>query len=299
MNADSAPLPPGALSAHLESMRRQGRAESTIVKRRRHLAAMAAAIPVPLLEAAHADLAAWRAGLQVTGNTAVQYAAHARSFYAWAVKEGLIEQNPCDGLELPPMVRGLPRPCDEETLMEALDTAPPRVRPWLVLAGWAGLRAKEIALLRRERVLDTADPPVLLVASDATKGNRERIVPLSPFVVAELRTAGLPRGGWVFPRADGQPGPNKPWVVSHTANAHLRSCGTGVTLHQLRHRFGTQAYRACHDLRTVQELLGHADPATTAGYAAYDRGAAVEVVGKIPAPQRLVPVRRIKGARSA
>ena len=145
-------------------------------------------------------------------------------------------------------------------------------------------------VLRRERVLDTADPPVLLVAADATKGHRERIVPLSDFVVAELRTAGLPRGGWVFPRYDGGAGPNAPWVISHTANDHLRACGAQVTLHQLRHRFGTQAYRACHDLRTVQELLGHADPATTAGYAAYDRGAAAEVVGKIPAPRRMAPV---------
>jgi integrase len=40
------------------------------------------------------------------------------------------------------------------------------------------------------------------------------------------------------------------------------------TLHTLRHRFGTAAYRGSHDLRAVQELLGHSSPATTQIYVA-------------------------------
>jgi integrase len=171
--------------------------------------------------------------------------------------------------------------------MAAVASAPPRVRPWLVLAGWAGLRAKEIALLRRETVLDTATPPVILVAADATKGHRERIVPASPFVLAELRTAGLPRAGWVFPRRDGRPGPLAPWTVSHLANRHLRESGTAATLHQCRHRFATVLYQQTHDLRLVQELLGHVSPETTALYSAYDRAGAADAVNKLPAPQRL------------
>jgi hypothetical protein len=37
----------------------------------------------------------------------------------------------------------------------------------------------------------------------------------------------------------------------------------------LRHWFGTEIYDSCHDIRVTQELLGHSNPATTAGYIAY------------------------------
>jgi len=73
-------------------------------------------------------------------------------------------------------------------------------------------------------------------------------------------------------------------VISHVANRHLAECGAGCTLHQLRHRFGSVLYQQTRDLRMVQELLGHADPATTAGYAAWDRAAAAGAVAALPAP---------------
>src|SRR5215831_7647263 len=155
-------LPGEILRAHLESMRQRGRSPRTIEERRLALQRMAAALPVPLLEAAPADLAGWRAGLRVSGNSAAIYVSQAREFYRWAIAAGLHPgPNPAAGLDVPKMIRGLPRPAGEADLLRAVATAPRRVRPWLVLAGWAGLRAKEIALLRRERVLDAANPPVL------------------------------------------------------------------------------------------------------------------------------------------
>ena len=51
-----------------------------------------------------------------------------------------------------------------------------------------------------------------------------------------------------------------------------------MTLHQCRHRFATDAYRASHDLRLVQELLGHQSPSTTAGYTGYVLTDALSVV---------------------
>jgi len=280
-----------AVTAHLAWLAWSGHAPSTIEARSRALRRLAAALPVPLLDATPQHLAAWRAGLTVTPNTVVCYASHAREFYAWAIRSRLLSSSPMDGLPVPRLTRGLPRPISEQDLTGALASAPPRVRPWLVLAGWAGLRAKEIALLRRERVLDTATPPVLLVAADATKGHRERIIPMSGFVLAELRAAGLPRSGWVFPRRDGGRGPNAPHTISHLACEHLHACGTTATLHSLRHRFGTVLYRESgHDLRLVQEMMGHASPDTTAGYAAFDRVSAVSAVESLPAPRRLAPV---------
>lgn len=67
-------------------------------------------------------------------------------------------------------------------------------------------------------------------------------------------------------RLDGQPGSCLPHTISQRANAHLRPWG--ITLHQLRHRYITAAYRARRDLRAAQHLAGHASPTTTAGYAA-------------------------------
>jgi integrase len=203
------------------------------------------------------------------------------------VKEGLIAENPADALPVPRLARRVPRPVSEQDLMEALAAAPRRIRCWLVLAAWCGLRTKEVALLRVENILVTASPPVLIVAADATKGRTERVVPLSAFVLAELAAARLPASGYAFRRMDGRPGPNEPWRVSQLANKHLHECGVQSTLHALRHRFGTETYRASRDLRAVQELLGHASPSTTAAYAAYDRPLARAAVDALPVPERL------------
>lgn len=241
-----------------------------------------------LLDATPADLAAWRASLAVGDRAVVAYAGHVREFYRWCVAEGLITSNPAAGLPLPRLGRSLPRPIGEENLMDALATAPRRIRLMIVLAAWCGLRAREIALLRRECILETLTPPVLLVEAAAVKGGRaERVVPLSPFLLEEIALAGLPASGWVFRRMDGRPGPNAPWRVSQLCNRHLHRCGITDTLHSLRHRYGTQMYRSSRDLRMVQELLGHSDPATTAGYAAWDRAGAAEAANALPSPARL------------
>lgn len=268
---------------HLEWLRQRGVSPGTIEARRRALTRVRAALP-SLLDATAEDLAVWRGGLQLAPHTIRCYVSHVHQFYAWALDQGFLESNPAAGLPVPKRPRLLPRPIDEEALAAALVRAPPTIRPWLVLAGWAGLRAQEIARLRRENIMEQPPRPVLCVSSDAAKGSNERIVPLSAFVLGELAPL-LPARGWVFRRADGKPGPNEPWTVSHYANRHLHDCGTAATLHQLRHRFATQAYHASgRDLRAVQELLGHRDPATTAGYAAYDQAAAAAAVEAIPAP---------------
>ena len=283
---------PDPVVLHLHHLELLGRAPETIACRRRALVRMHVQLGVPLLEASREDLAAWRADLAVGPGTAAAYVSHAIQFYGWAAREGLVDENRAAGLPVPKLGRRLPRPIGEADLFAAVAGAPPRVRPWLVLAAWCGLRAKEIALLRRENVRETSQPPVLLIAHDATKGTRERIVPLSAFAREALLEHGLPRAGWVFRRYDGLPGPNRPWRVSQAANNYLRSCGIAETLHQLRHRFGTQAYAGSLDLRLVQELLGHRRPETTAGYAAWNQAAAAAVVENLPAPGRLRAIPR-------
>jgi integrase/recombinase XerC len=267
---------------HLDHLRLLGRAESTIYARRRALARTAAGLQVPLTEATAADLMAWRRGLRVAPETIAQYVSHVQEFFAFLLSAGRVAINPAAGIPVPEIGRRLPRPISEPDLMRAMADPPPRIRPWLVLAGWTGLRAKEIALLRREHVLDGVRPPVLLVAAGATKGRRERIVPISAFVIRELPITS--RSGYLFRRGDGGGGPNTPQIVSQLAAAYLHDLGLADTLHHLRHRFGTMLYRQTRDLRLVQELLGHANPATTAGYAAYDQVSAVAAVAALPVP---------------
>jgi len=269
--------------AHLHHLAMRGLSPVTIGHRQRVLGRLQVSIGMPVADATAADLAAWRASLTVSSGTIAGYVSHVRMFYAWALAGGHIAEDPAAGLPVPRTPQRIPRPISEAGLMEALDCAPRRIRPWLVLAGWAGLRAKEIALLRGENILLHSEPPVLLIASDATKGRRERTVPLCAFAVAELARAGLPVRGLVFRRADGQPMP--PNLVSKLSNQHLHDCGIPATLHQLRHRFGTMTYHVSHDLRSVQEMLGHASPATTAGYAQYDRTEAAAAVNGLPVPQ--------------
>ena len=273
-----------AISRHLEYLRLLGRSEITIYTRSRTLARVGAALrPARLVTATVPQLYDWRARLEVCDSSVLRYVTDVAEFYGWLVETGQRADNPAAVLPVPRDARRLPRPISTDELAYAVAAAPARIRPWLVLAAWCGLRAKEIALLRRENVLDTADPPVLIVALETTKGGRrEHVVPLHPFPLAELRAMPMPRSGWMFPRRDGRAGPVQPNRVSHLTGDCLHGLGVGASLHQLRHWFGTETYRGCKDLRVVQELMGHASPHTTAGYAAISRAGTEAAVNALP-----------------
>jgi integrase len=273
-------------ASHLRHMRLAGLApDTTIYQRRRALARLAATLPVPLIDATADQLYEWRASLAVCDSSARSYTGDVRQFYAWLQAAGHRDDNPAVNLPVPPKPARLPRPIAETDLARALDAAAPRIRLWLILAAWCGLRAKEIALLRVEciRLSDTC--PYILVADTATKGRTEHVVPLAPFVIGELRAERLPASGWAFRRYDGQAGPNRPWLVSKLANEHLRSCGLADTLHSLRHRFGTIAYSVDHDLAAVQEMMGHRQITSTRGYAKVAPTRTAAIVSAMPAPQ--------------
>lgn len=287
----------GILARHLAWMEARGRRPNTVYTRGHVIRRLGAAIaPVPVLEATEADIEAWRAGIASrTPKSVLAYCSNIREFYAWSLSEGLRADNPAARLVLPRKPVYLPRPISEDDLMLALDTAPPRVRIWLILAAWAGLRAIEVALLRRESIRESADPPVLIIEPEATKGGRHaRVIPLSPFVVAELAAYGLPASGWAFPRRDGGLGPNEAGIVSKLGSRALHKAGLDDTFHSLRHRFGTQCWRVSHDLLVVQHLLGHLDPRTTGTYILLDDKAAAAAVNAIPTPRRPRKLRVIR-----
>ena len=93
---------------------------------------------------------------------------------------------------------GTPRPADTGDIRRVLESADPMERCWLLLAGLQGLRCKEIAGLRREDVIDAKGLLRIL-----GKGDRERVLPLHPDVLAGLRALPMPRTGYIFVRPRG------------------------------------------------------------------------------------------------
>lgn len=235
----------------------------------------------PLLTLTEADLDSWQGTLGLlAAESQRSYKVQVRGYYAWACDEAhLIETNPAKVLIIPRVPRGLPRPISEHDLEIALREAPPMLRVWFELAAYDGLRAKEIAALTRADVLDTAEPPSLILHG---KGGKWRLVPMAPTVLRSLIEFGMPARGPIF-TINGLPIP--PRRVSKLSNDFLHRIGMPVTLHQLRHRFGSQCLRANGgNLREVQELMGHASPATTAIYTLIDPSAAAPTVAAIDRP---------------
>ncbi len=131
---------------------------------------------------------------------------------------------------------------------------------------------------------DLDDPPHLVVLG---KGNKERVLPLQPRVLAELQAYGLPRRGPVFTMFDNRGRrtnrPITPARGSAACGIYLAGAGTGATLHSLRHFFATALYQTSQDLRLVQEALGHSSPNVTAIYAAFDTSKTAGAMAQVAA----------------
>lgn len=259
---------------HLTWCQHRNLRPATVYQRSRALIRLQRALRCCPLTASAEQLEAWYAGLSMMPEGRATELRHVRQFYRWAQRFGLRADDPTVRLDAPRLSRRLPRPIRDDDLDAALGVASERVRPMLMFAAYAGLRAGEIARLRRDAVRDDLDPAVLIVEDG--KGGRQRIIPLHPELVGLL--VELPARGWLFGREDGVAGPIAPHRVSQLCNRALRDAGTSSTLHTLRHRFATKIYASTLDLRTTQELLGHASPVTTAQYAAWSPASGVEAV---------------------
>jgi site-specific recombinase XerD len=271
------------MEEHLRHMRRRNLRPSTIRQRRYVLQRLTAHIAPLRLD--QVDLDALRAYIDeralVLGDVSrATEISHLSAFYRWCTLEGVVGVNPMLRLERPRVPLGRPRPIPDAALTVALEQAPAhRIRPWLYLAAYAGLRACDIAGLETENVGLHAEPAIMWLV---TKGGGMRSVAISVFLHDVLTESGLPADGWLFPRLDGNPGHVPAVVVSQVCNRYLHELGIAHTLHSLRHWFGTQVYRATHDIRLTQELLGHRNLATVMGYTAVDPTDAVRAVNLLP-----------------
>lgn len=257
---------PGLTGAYLTFMKLRRDSDDTIRTRRYLLARTQRTLPVPLAEAEHEHLFAWlalRAGTIADSSLRAELSG-LRAFYRWLVLEEHRPRDPTVRLPLPRAPRRAPRPMPEELLALALEQAPDaRMRAIIALAAMGGLRACEIARLDWSEIDDGRHPRLFVLG----KGGHEGVVPVSGELIGILHA--LPhRRGPVVRRVDGGAGHYLPHNISHRANKYLHRLGITHTLHSLRHRAGTIAYRATRDPFAVKDFLRHASTQTSAGYAA-------------------------------
>jgi integrase/recombinase XerC len=201
------------------------------------------------------------------------YIAAIAGFHRWLVEDDARADDPTIKLVRPKVRQRQPRPIADDDLKTALAQASPRMRLWLCLAAFAGLRCFEIAGLAMGDI--EMDPPTLRLRE--TKGGKPRSIPIAPVVLVALEAVELPTSGPAFPGPSGRPLTAK--YVSAEINTYLRSRGIKATAHQLRHSFATEIYAGTRDLMLVRELLGHSDISTTSLYIALvPSPAAVEAV---------------------
>ena len=206
------------------------------------------------------------------------YISDLHEFYAWAIDEEIADLDPTAKIARPRMPRRIPRPVTDDVLEAALGGADVEMQAMIALAGYAGLRCKEIAGLDRRDVLDRNNKPPLIVVTDG-KGGHQRVLPLHERARAALNRVGTAKGGPVFRRPDGQG--YTPGEVSKKINRYLESLGLEATAHQFRHWFGTRSHAKGKDLRLVQQLMGHASITTTAGYVGWSNQEASNVIDQM------------------
>lgn len=205
-----------------------------------------------------------------------------RTFYAWLAEEGAIKTNPAEAIARPRSERKLPESLSENqtaALIGAFDGDSPtdiRNRAMLEMLYATGLRASELVSL----TLDDVSLNEAFVRCRG-KGDKERVVPLGARTVemlaeyisgARASLAGEIDGGIMFPSKKGGAVSRKSlWAI--VVKAAKRSGIWGhVHPHTLRHCFATHLLAHGAGIRAIQEMLGHADIATTQIYTHVDEG---------------------------
>jgi integrase/recombinase XerD len=255
------------------------RAPRTVEAYRRDLTHMQSRLGKPVSSASTDDLNVYLAELRADGlspATIARRISAARSFFAHQVMLGERTDNPAAELATPRRHRTLPRtlsPREAERLIEAAAGTTPRAlrdAALVELLYGAGLRVSEAVGLERGGV----DLDERLVRCTG-KGGKQRVVPVGRSAVDALRRY-VSRGRPYLDRR------HRPELFLNAQGGALTRAGAFLILrrlaekaglepgrvhpHLLRHSFATHLLEGGADLRSVQEMLGHADLATTEVY---------------------------------
>jgi integrase len=248
-------LPPAwstAVAGWMRWLVAAGRRPGTIDVRRRSIIAFARANPAGTAEVGPQEIVDWfGAHPHWKPATRRRELCSLSAFWRWALQFGHAQADPTGALGIIRVPKGVARPAEAALVAAVIAAADPQGRLMLQLGAHASLRRAEIAAVRREDVTDHG----LVVEG---KGGRRRLIPLTAQLRGELLAC---PPGWIFPgRFTGH-------LCPQTVGKRLTAAmGGAATAHQLRHLFGTKAYRGTHDLLAVQKLMGHSSPAWTAIY---------------------------------
>jgi integrase/recombinase XerD len=255
------------------------RSPRTVDAYRRDLTMLGAYLGKPLGDATLEELELYTAQLRangLSGATIARRTAAARSFYRHQQLLGARDDNPASGVTLPRRERALPRtlsPGEAERLIDAAKGTQPRAlrdEALVELLYGAGLRVSEAMGLDKAGV-DLDGRMVRVIG----KGGKERAVPIGRPAVDALRRY-LAKGR---PFLDTR---HRPELFLNARGGPLTRAGAFLILrklaelagldpkrvhpHLLRHSFATHLLEGGADLRSVQEMLGHADLSTTELY---------------------------------
>ncbi len=244
---------------------------------------------LPVHAAGHDDMAAFLVDLTARGlapSSQARRLSAIRQFHRFLYDEGVRSDDPTGRVDAPKKRRALPKILSETEVSRLLDGVaaeatredrPPgeqlkalRLQALLELIYATGLRVSELVALPASAA--RVKEPVLIVRG---KGAKERLVPLTEKAQAAMRAyqaaraeAGLAASRWLFPAAS-----ESGHLTRQGFALELKAAGIAAGIaparlspHVMRHAFASHLLAHGADLRVVQELLGHADIATTEIY---------------------------------
>ncbi|HET6569873.1 MAG TPA: tyrosine recombinase XerC [Solirubrobacterales bacterium] len=231
----------------------------------------------------HRDVRRYGAGLSSAGASSATVArklAAVRGLFDFLVRAERVGQNPADLVSSPKREQKLPRVLSGEQVRALLERIPARTplelrdRAMLELAYSCGLRCEELVNLERGSY-DFESEQLRVLG----KGSKERLLPVGEPAQRALRRyldrgrhalAGDPRETALFLSKSGRRLSNSD--VSRRLALWVREAAlaAGVSPHALRHSFATHLLEGGADLRSIQELLGHASISTTQVYTRVD-----------------------------
>ncbi len=212
----------------------------------------------------------------LSGRSIARLLSAVRGLYAYLLRESFCRHDPAAGIRPPKGPRKLPKVLDVDRAQQLLDSpvaddfSACRDHAILELLYSSGLRLSELVGLNLTDI-DLAQGLVLVLG----KGNKQRMLPVGSKAIAAIehwltvREQVPPQEPALFIGVRGRR--MSPQLVrERVRQAGARDLGQHLHPHMLRHSFASHMLESSHDLRAVQELLGHADISTTQIYTHLD-----------------------------
>lgn len=218
-------------------------------------------------------------GQVIIGRTQARILSSLRSFFGWLQTEGIITENPCDGIDAPKIGRYLPAVLSVDEVNDIMNSVDQskwggvRDRAILELLYGSGLRVSEVSDVRISNVY-LQEKFVRIVG----KGNKERVVPMgdpaaeavTAYLAVRPEPADADSEDILFLNKSGRQLSRISVFNMVKKQAMLAGITKEISPHTFRHSFATHLIEGGADLRVVQEMLGHESILTTEIYTHLD-----------------------------